>query len=61
MELGGSVPYDEDSFSAVLEGLSNEEEWGRVSDEAYEQARRLDWNETLRPLEALLRALPKRP
>jgi hypothetical protein len=58
--LRGSVPYDEDSFSAVVERLSDEAEWKRVSDEAYEQARRLDWNETLRPLEALLRDMPKR-
>jgi hypothetical protein len=60
MELGGSVPYDEESFSAIVERLSDENEWRRVSDEAYEQARRLDWNETLRPLDELLHELPKR-
>lgn len=60
MKLGGSVPYEEDSFSAAVERLSDRHEWRRVSDEAYEQARRLDWNETLRPLETLLQQLPRR-
>jgi hypothetical protein len=52
--LRGSVPYDEQTFLEIVKGLSDEEEWRRVSDEAYAQARRLDWDETLRPLEALL-------
>jgi hypothetical protein len=52
--LRGSVPYDEQTFLDVVEALGDEEEWRRTSDEAYAQAQRLVWNETLRPLEALL-------
>lgn len=53
--LRGSVAYDEETFLSVIEGLSNEQEWQKVSDEAYAQAQRLTWDETLRPLETLLR------
>jgi hypothetical protein len=52
--LRGSVPYDEQRFLDIVETLSDETEWRRVSDEAYAQAQRLAWDETLRPLEALL-------
>jgi hypothetical protein len=52
--LRGSVPYEEQTFLAVVDALSKEDEWRRMSDEAYAQAQRLAWDETLRPLEALL-------
>jgi hypothetical protein len=52
--LRGSVPYDEHSFPAVIDALSEEEEWRRMSNEAYAQAQRLTWDETLRPLKVLL-------
>jgi hypothetical protein len=52
--LRGSVPYDEPTFVSVIDALSDERAWRRVSDEAYAQARRLAWDETLRPLERLL-------
>jgi len=52
--LRGSVAYDEQTFSSVIAALSDEDEWRRASDEAYAQARRLTWDETLRPLETLL-------
>lgn len=52
--LHGSVPYDEDTFVSVIERLSDEAEWRPVSDEAYAQAQRLTWDQTLRPLETLL-------
>jgi hypothetical protein len=59
MELiRGSVPYDEHTFLAAIEGLSDKTEWQRRSDEAYEQAHRLRWDETLLPLETLLNELP---
>jgi hypothetical protein len=54
--LRGSVPYDEESFVSVVRGLSDEAEWKRVSDEAYAQAQRLTWDQTLRPLDTLLGA-----
>jgi hypothetical protein len=52
--LRGSVPYDEHTFRSTIDALSSEREWQRLSDEAYAQAQRLAWNETLRPLETLL-------
>jgi hypothetical protein len=52
--LRGSVPYSERTFASVISTLSNEEEWRRVSDEAYAQAQRLTWDKTLRPLKTLL-------
>ena len=58
LQLGGSLPYDEQNFLAVIEALNNEEEWRRMSDEAYAQAQRLAWDETLRPLDRLLGELP---
>ena len=59
--LAGSVPYDESTFVSVIDALSDEENWRRASDEAYAQARRLQWSETLRPLETLLREMPHQP
>jgi hypothetical protein len=52
--LRGCVPYDEDTFLLVIERLSDEEEWRRVSDEAYAQAQELTWERTLQPLEDVL-------
>ena len=49
------VPYDEDTFLDVIERLSDEEEWQRVSDEAYAQALELTWERVLQPLEKALR------
>jgi hypothetical protein len=52
--LRGSVPYEEETFLAVIDALSHEARWRRTSDEAYAQAQRLAWDETLRPLERVL-------
>jgi len=60
-QLDGSVPYDEPTFLARIAALSAEPDWQRVSDEAYAQAQRLAWDETLRPLEDLLSATAVRP
>lgn len=54
--LRGSVPYDEGTFLASVEALSDEREWQRRSDEAYAQAQCLSWERTLQPLEELLAA-----
>jgi hypothetical protein len=50
----GSVPYTEDNFLSQVEAFKDEGVWRAASDEAFEQARRLDWQQTLRPLEDLL-------
>lgn len=52
--IRGSVPYEEQTFSAVVADLDSEDKWRRLSDEAYSQAQQLTWGETLRPLERLL-------
>jgi hypothetical protein len=59
--LQGSVTYEEHTFLSVIDALDDEEEWRRRSDEAYAQAQRLSWDETLRPLEEILRAGSPRP
>jgi hypothetical protein len=61
--LQGSVPYEEETFRSVIDTLSEPEEWGRVSDQAYAQAQRLSWDRTLQPLAGLLdgTASPRSP
>jgi hypothetical protein len=52
--IGGSLPYDEDTFAAVVARHSEPDAWQRASDEAYAQAEQLTWDRTLAPLETLL-------
>jgi hypothetical protein len=52
--LKGSVPYDEASFTSVVAELGCEQLWTRISDEAYSQAQRLTWADTLEPLRSIL-------
>jgi hypothetical protein len=59
--LRGSVPYTEEDFPTVIDTLSHEARWRAVGDEAYEQARQLDWNRTLEPLRRLLDGSLQRP
>ncbi|MDH6108519.1 hypothetical protein P3T36_003837 [Kitasatospora sp. MAP12-15] len=59
-ELPGSVPYTESNFLSAVTALAEEPRWRRLSDLAYAQARRLAWDQTLRPLESLLADLPPR-
>jgi hypothetical protein len=56
--LEGSIPYEEHTFLSVIDALSDEREWRRMSDTAYAQAQRLTWNDTLQPLEVLLTGSP---
>jgi hypothetical protein len=59
--LKGSVPYEERTFLATLEALTDRREWTRLSDEAYGQAQQLEWDKTLRPLDELVREASPRP
>jgi hypothetical protein len=59
--LRGSVPYEEGTFRSAVEALADPEYWQRLSDAAYDQARRLAWDETLRPLQTLLDSLEPGP
>ncbi|KOU60701.1 hypothetical protein ADK57_29585 [Streptomyces sp. MMG1533] len=59
--LRGSVVYTEETFRSAVEGMNDERRWRAASDEAYAQAERLRWDETLRPLEQLLSRDPDLP
>ena len=52
--LRGSLPYEEETFTSVIAALGSEDAWRQASDEAYEQALELTWDNTLRPLGELL-------
>ena len=52
--LRGSVTYEEETFVARIEALSDETAWRAQSEEAYAQAERLTWDKTLSPLLELL-------
>jgi hypothetical protein len=58
--LRGSLPYEEETFRSIIDAHSDQDSWQRASNEAYAQAQRLTWNETLAPLESMLRELPPR-
>jgi hypothetical protein len=53
--IRGTVAYDEEDFPEVVAALADEREWRLASEAAYRQAEELDWDVTLRPLEAMLR------
>jgi hypothetical protein len=55
--LRGSVPYIEQTFLSLIETMSDKKVWQAASDEAYDQALRLEWKKTLKPLEDLLARL----
>ena len=59
--LRGSLPYEEDTFCSIIEAHTDESVWALASNEAYDQAKKLTWEQTLSPLAALLRELPGRP
>ena len=54
-ELKGTLPYNENNFADIVEQFSDRDKWEKLSKEAYEQARELDWNIVLQPLERLIR------
>jgi hypothetical protein len=53
-ELKGCLPYNEDNFIDIIDSHSERHKWERQSKAAIEQARELDWNITLRPLEKIV-------
>lgn len=60
--LAGSLPYNEQTFRSVVDAMADENRWQSVSDQAYDQAIRLDWDCTLRPLETMISGgLDRRP
>jgi hypothetical protein len=59
--LEGSLPYNEESFLSVVNSMADEARWQSLSDQAYDQAVRLDWDATLGPLDALIAGAPIDP
>jgi len=59
--LAGSLPYNEATFRSVVDAMADESRWKSLSDQAYDQAIRLDWDSTLRPLESIIAGLDQRP
>jgi len=52
--IKGSIPYNEADFLDMMDLYSDEDEWNRMSDMAYGQAQRLDWDITLKELEDIV-------
>ncbi len=52
--IRGSVPYDEASYPEVVARMSDEDEWTRMSDMAYEQSKAFSWDRTLKGLEEMV-------
>jgi hypothetical protein len=53
-ELKGCLPYNEDNFVDLVDKYSDKDSWEKLSKEAHEQARELDWKITLEPLERII-------
>jgi hypothetical protein len=53
-QLKGCLPYNEDNFVDLVDKYSERSLWEKLSKEAHAQARELDWNITLKPLEKLI-------
>lgn len=56
-----SISYNEENFSQQVEKYSIREEWQRMSNIAYEQAKKLDWNITLEPLAKIIEQYGENP
>ena len=55
-ELKGCLPYNENNFTDIVEKYSEKDNWEKISKDATEQARDLDWAITLKPLEKTSRS-----
>ncbi len=54
-ELKGCVPYNEGNFVDVLNKYSKNDDWEKLSKDAIDQARDLDWKKTLEPLDGIIK------
>jgi hypothetical protein len=52
--LKGCLTYNKDNFVDLVDEFSNKSSWEKLSNEAHAQARELDWNNTLQPLEKII-------
>jgi hypothetical protein len=53
-ELRGCVPYTEDNFVDLIDKYSEKDHWEKLSKDAIDQARELDWKKTLEPLDGII-------
>jgi hypothetical protein len=53
-ELRGCVPYNEDNFVDLIDKYSEKDDWEKLSKDAIDQARELDWKKTLEPLDGII-------
>jgi hypothetical protein len=53
-EIEGCLPYNEDNFVELVDKYSDKILWEKLSGEAHAQARELDWDVTLKPLEKII-------
>jgi hypothetical protein len=53
-ELRGCVPYTEDNFTDLIDKYSERDNWEKLSNDAIDQARELDWKKTLEPLDGMI-------
>jgi hypothetical protein len=54
-ELRGCVPYNEDNFVDTIDKYSEKDTWEKLSKDAIDQARDLDWKKTLEPLDEIIK------
>ncbi len=55
-EIEGCLPYNEDNFVDLVREYSDKDRWEKLSKSAFEQAKKLDWKTTLKPLENIVSA-----
>lgn len=53
-ELKGCVSYTEDNFVDLIDKYSEKDNWEKLSNDAINQARELDWKKTLEPLDGIV-------
>jgi hypothetical protein len=54
-ELKGCVPYTEDNFVDLINKYSEKDNWEKLSKDAIDQSRELDWKKTLEPLDGIIK------
>jgi hypothetical protein len=53
-QLKGCLVYNEDNFVDTVEKYLEKDCWEKLSEDAFKQARELDWRITLKPLEGII-------
>ena len=55
--IDGSIPYNETNFLDKISEYSNRKSWLDMQKRAITQAKKLSWNETLKPLDNIIKSL----